>query len=405
MKIRSITCFANPNSKAFAETLETFTRLREFCQDEFVKLGWEVQTTRLATVPFGMYTEPKTTVEKITALENTAAEHDFTYLAIGPARVSHPEEFELVPEILKATQNVFCGGIMTHHNRGISSTAVKACARIITDCATITPDGFANLHFCAMSHVRPFTPFFPASYSYNHEPAFALAMQCADAAVSAFENASSASEGSAELVSALNAAAEVLQPIAHAAEKKFGVVFKGFDFSLAPFPEDWCSLGQAFEKVGIPSIGYLGSLTAAALLANALDQGSWKRTGYNGLMMPVLEDSTLAARTENAQFTIKDLLLYSAVCGTGLDTVPLPGDVSAEMITPLLMDICSLSLRLDKPLTARLMPVPGLKSGDKTFFNFDFFQNGQIMDLPARALSRVLASSEWLEMKKRERMS
>ncbi len=405
MKIRSITCFCNPNSEEFNTNLESFTQLREFCQAEFGKLGWEVQTTRLATVPFGMYTEPKTTVEKITALEKTAAERDFTYLAVGPARISHPEEYALIPEILKATRNVFCGGIMTHHNHGISIAAVKACARVITESATITPDGFANLHFCAMSYVRPFTPFFPASYSYNHEPAFALAMQCADAAVTAFEQAKDAHEGSRKLVDSLNEAAATLLPIVQAAEKKFGIPFKGFDFSLAPFPEDWCSLGQAFEKIGISAVGYLGTLTCAALLANALDEGSWKRTGYNGLMMPVLEDSTLAARTENAHFTVKDLLLYSAVCGTGLDTVPLPGDVSAEMIEPLLMDICALSLRLDKPLTARLMPVPGLKSGDKTFFDFDFFKNGQIMDLPAQALSHVLVSSEWLEMKKRERMS
>ena len=405
MKIRSITCFANPNTEEFDATLDTFAQMREYCQPEFQKIGWEVQTTRLATIPFGMYTEPKTTVKKIAALEKTAAQRNFTYLAIGPARVSHPEEYAFIPEILKATQNVFCGGIMTHHNRGISTAAVKACAKVITDCATITPDGFANLHFCAMSHVRPFTPFFPASYGYNREPAFALAMQCADAAVQAFDSAKDASEGSRKLLESLNAAAAALLPIVKAAEKKFGIPFKGFDFSLAPFPEDWCSLGLAFEKIGIPSVGYLGTLTCAAILANTLDEGAWLRTGYNGLMMPVLEDSTLAARTENSHFTVKDLLLYSAVCGTGLDTVPLPGDVSAEMIEPLLMDICSLSLRLDKPLTARLMPVPGLKSGDQTFFDFDFFKNGRIMDLPALPLSRVLASSDWLEIKKRERMS
>ena len=177
MKIRSITCFCNPNNKDFSQTLDTFSELRDFCRLEFEKTGWEVQTTRLATIPFGMYTEMKTAVKKIATLEKTAAQHDFTYLAIGPARVSYLEEYALIPEILKATQNVFCGGIMTHHKRGICSAAVKACARAITDCATITPDGFTNLHFCAMSHVRPFTPFFPASYSYNCDPAFALAMQ------------------------------------------------------------------------------------------------------------------------------------------------------------------------------------------------------------------------------------
>ena len=43
-----------------------------------------------------------------------------------------------------------------------------------------------------------------------------------------------------------------------------------------------------------------------------------------------LEDAVLAARSQAGSFTVNDLLLYSAVCGTGLDTVPLPGDVSEE---------------------------------------------------------------------------
>ena len=401
MKIRSITFFCNPANPDFSTDLDNIIKLREHLTTEFKNIGWDIQTERLATIPFGLYTEAKNTVKKICELEKMAAERDFTFLSVGPARITHIDEYARIPEFLAATENVFCSGFMAHHHHGISVKAAKACAKVIEDCAAINPDGFANLHFCAISHVRPFTPFFPASYSYGSGPAFALAMQCADAAQEAFEGAADTTEGSTRLVDTLNKAAAELTPIAKQAAKQFGVPFKGFDFSLAPFPEDWCSLGKAFEKMGVTSIGYIGSLTAAAILADALDRGAWQRTGYNGLMLPVLEDSILAARTETAQFTIKDLLLFSAVCGTGLDTVPLPGDISAEVITPLLLDISALSLRLSKPLTARLMPVPGLKSGEKTFFNFDFFENGQIMDLPAAALSKALSSSEWIDIKKR----
>ena len=66
--------------------------------------------------------------------------------------------------------------------------------------------------------------------------------------------------------------------------------------------------------------------------------------------------------------TVKDLLMYSAVCGTGLDTVPIPGDTTNAQISALLLDICALALRLHKPLTARLMPIPGKKAGDATSF-------------------------------------
>jgi len=115
----------------------------------------------------------------------------------------------------------------------------------------------------------------------------------------------------------------------------------------------------------------------------------------------VLEDSTLAARSETEHFTVKDLLMFSSVCGTGLDTVPLPGDIRADQIEPLLMDISALSLRLKKPLTARLMPVPGLKSGEKTTFDFEFFRNGQIMDFPAAKLGGLLAKSDWISIRNR----
>jgi hypothetical protein len=122
-------------------------------------------------------------------------------------------------------------------------------------------------------------------------------------------------------------------------------------------------------------------------------------------MLPVLEDSTLAARSETGIFTIKDLLMYSAVCGTGLDTVPLPGNISAEKIEALLMDIAALSLRLNKPLTARLMPVPGMESGQKTEFDFAFFQNGGVMDFPGDQIRGLMKKSRWIEINKRAAQS
>ena len=119
-------------------------------------------------------------------------------------------------------------------------------------------------------------------------------------------------------------------------------------------------------------------MAAAAFLADTLDRGEWRKTGFNGLMLPVLEDSTLAARS-GGTLGLKDLLLFSAVCGTGLDTIPLPGSVTAWQIEALLLDVAALAVRLNKPLTARLMPVPGKREGELTTFNFSYFSNGKLM--------------------------
>jgi hypothetical protein len=153
--------------------------------------------------------------------------------------------------------------------------------------------------------------------------------------------------------------------------------------------------------MGVPRIGLHGSLAAAAILTEAIDRAYFPHTGFSGFMQPILEDSILAKRAAEGTLTIKDALLYSAVCGTGLDTVPLPGDTTSGQLVPLLLDICALALRLDKPLTARLMPVPGKQAGDETSFDFGFFANSRVMALESEPLSAPFNAREILQIKKR----
>src|SRR5260370_21447762 len=92
-------------------------------------------------------------------------------------------------------------------------------------------------------------------------------------------------------------------------------------------------------------------------------------------MLPVLEDAILGRRWEEGLVNTHQLLLYSAVCGTGLDTVPLPGNMEAEVIAHLLLDVATLALRLHKPLSARLFPVPGKQAGERKEFLSAYLNN------------------------------
>ena len=103
-------------------------------------------------------------------------------------------------------------------------------------------------------------------------------------------------------------------------------------------------------------------------------------------MLPVLEDSGLAQRASEGSLSVEDLLLFSSVCGAGLDVVPLPGDTSAEELNPLPLDLAALSLRPNKAPTARLMPITGKKAGEMTSFDFAFFANSRIMPLKSAPL-------------------
>jgi uncharacterized protein (UPF0210 family) len=132
-----------------------------------------------------------------------------------------------------------------------------------------------------------------------------------------------------------------------------------------------------------------------------MDRAQFARAGFSGLMLPVLEDAVLAQRAAQGLLSVTDLLLYSAVCGTGLDTVPLPGDASAEQLAAVLLDVAALACRLEKSLTARLMPIPGKQAGDLTDFDFAFFANSRVMALKAAALDGLLVGDEAFSLRRR----
>lgn len=102
----------------------------------------------------------------------------------------------------------------------------------------------------------------------------------------------------------------------------------------------------------------------------------------SGLMLAVTEDEGLAAATRAGEFDIRALLTYSSVCGIGLDTVPIPGDTTPEKIAAIMRDTGTMAFRLNKPLTVRLFPVPGLAVGDITCFESDDLCNCAVLAVP-----------------------
>jgi len=395
MKIRSITCFTTANSAGDYSNLDIINEGANLAKQKFAQVGFEVQTTRLATQTFTQYfpNDEKHAVKLAQKMEQDAAEAGFSYLSIGPVFPSCSWAFSLIPAILAGTQNVFCTAVIASLPEGVSLPAIKACGKIIALNTPATSDGFTNLRFAALANVPAHAPFFPAGYHDSGAPGFSLAIECADVAYKAMRDAKSIQEGAQAFLDALEDTAEMSGSICLEISKKTGLEFFGFDFSPAPFPVDHCSLGGAIEATGV-RLGYHGAVAAAAILASTLEKGQWKKVGFNGMMMPVLEDSILATRTEDAAFGIKDLLLYSTMCGTGLDTVPLPGDATPEQLSAVLLDVAAIALRLNKPLTARLMPIPGKKAGDMTGFDFEFFANGRVMNLDALPLTGVFSGEE-----------
>jgi uncharacterized protein (UPF0210 family) len=409
MKLRSITCFIHsPLEKGAIEAAGAFAAA---ARQAYQSAGFTVQTVRLATSPFaGWFPSPTSTsaLRLVRELEGAAGASGFEYLSLGPALPDELSSFDLIPELLAVTQSIFLSGLMTLDGGGVSLPAVRRCAAIIAQVSALSLDGFTNLRFAALANVPAGTPFFPAAYHSGMVPAFALATEAADLAVDAFQMGTgpgentSLSQARQALVDSFQAHARRLEHTADSLERDFGFRFGGIDFSPGPFPDDTISLGAAIEWLGVPQLGMHGSLAAAAVLAEAIDRAQFRKAGFNGLMLPVLEDSRLALRAAEGALSVKDLLLFSAVCGAGLDTVPLPGDTSADELAGILLDVAVLAQRLGKPLTARLMPVPGKSAGDPTDFRFAYFANSRVLPVQSGSLTRYLAGDEVFNIHKRE---
>ena len=142
-----------------------------------------------------------------------------------------------------------------------------------------------------------------------------------------------------------------------------GVQYGGIDSSPAPLGDD--SIGAAIEALSGAPFGEAGTLQACALVTDVIKRLPVKLCGYSGLMLPVLEDTVLARRASEGRYGLRDLLLFSSVCGTGLDVVPLPGDTPAATLERIMLDVAAQAVKLSKALSVRLFLVPGKGVGDE----------------------------------------
>jgi uncharacterized protein (UPF0210 family) len=163
------------------------------------------------------------------------------------------------------------------------------------------------------------------------------------------------------------------EEVGNAVAASSGWTFAGVDPTPAPLGD--ASIGDAIERFTGSKFGANGTMTAALAITTAVKAVKVKQVGFSGLMLPVMEDKLLAQRWAENTYDIDSVLAYSAVCGTGLDTVPLPGDVSEERLIKIFGDVAALAWKWRKPLSARLQPVKDKKPGDRTEFDSPYLFN------------------------------
>jgi uncharacterized protein (UPF0210 family) len=403
VRIRTITLFDNPGFPVDGDILARAGRAAASIKSALVAEGNEVQTVRFALPPFASVVgSDATKVPQLARqLEAGCAEHRIDYATIGPALPDDQADlFRAIPDALGSTDRVFASALVADGRSGVRLDAIRLAGGIIHRAATLMPDGFGNLRFAAIANVPPGVPFFPAAYHGHGSPGIAVGLEAADLAVQAFSEDSALADARRRLIELIeNGTRRVFSTVSRSCAKEYHL--GGIDCSLAPFPEVARSIGTAFETLTGRPTGERGTLAAVAFVADALDRARFPRTGYSGIFLPVLEDAVLAARAAEGSLTVSDLLLWSAVCGTGLDTVPLPGDISADAISAILLDVAALALRLDKPLSARLMPIPAKCAGDAVTFDFPYFAPSRVLSAGATGIGGLFAGASSIEIKPR----
>ncbi len=382
-KIRTITAFINLDPSQYkqqvAETMQMLRRAKTI----FESRGYEVQTLRIATQPFPEYTKGMSTERAVAFFKeyDALAEKEKFAAGIGPAMLNAGDseaEADLLANILAATKHI-CGSIVVAGEDGVRWKAVGAAARAIKRLEDETEHSQGNFNLGAIAMVPPMSPFFTAAYHTGFGHQFAIGLESASIVAAAFKDAPDLETAKHRLTDMLSEQASEIERHAGRVDQETGWTYMGIDLSPAPLKE--ISIGAAIEELIARPFGSSGTLTAAATITLAIKDIQVKQTGYNGLMLPILEDSRLAQRWSEGRVSLEGLLSYSAVCGTGLDTVPLPGDVSIEQLDMIIGDMASLAFKWHKPLSARLLPVKAKGPGDMTQFDDPFLVNATIQPL------------------------
>ncbi|MBW2338747.1 MAG: DUF711 family protein [Deltaproteobacteria bacterium] len=378
MKIRTITAGFNLELPFEEEQIRFIARFTRNARRVFEDKGYTVQTVRIATQPWeGYFESQKQIVELAKQLEGLARKYSIDYSNVGTT--TNTELIPVIYDIIKNTSHMFCT-VLVCDNKQVKHESARRTAKLMKRLSTISKDGFANLRFAAIFNTRPGSPFYPAAY-HEGPTSFAIGTENSDLVNKAFSKAKNIEEAGLCLRQILSEGYKKIEEIAEQISEKEKMQYGGIDVSIATSIKPDESIAFAFEKLGLGKFGDVGTLAIAKVVTDTIKSIDIKKCGYCGLMLPVLEDYGLANRNDEGMYNLGNLLLYSSVCGTGLDTIPLPGDISEKKLYALLLDIASLSIALNKPLSARLMPIPDRKIGEMTNYRFEYFVNSKIMKI------------------------
>jgi len=398
-KIRTITSFLTltKDKSTWTEKIKEASLFGGDLAKELHSFGYTVQSIRIVTNAFGEYldtTSLETAIKDMQYLSDLLQSDSMPNIrirfAIGEAKTL--QEIQMLPVLVKKFGDLcnVCVNVGVDFLGVPNSSLTYECAKVVKEIAETTPNGEGNFNFTINYNCKPRIPYFPASYHNScDKDSFALGLETPDLLVEALKSLEKEDDhnikwqNSFDIMSmSLDYHIKDIVNIVNNFKHVYKQEFAGIDTSAAP-SKDCSSMVDVYKLLDVPYFGASGTIEASSLLTKVFkSQKACELLGFSGLMLAVVEDKGLAQATIDKNFEIQSLLTYSSVCGIGLDTVPIQGDTSIEKIADICRDTGTMAFRLNKPLTVRLFPVPGLKQGNITKFQSDDLCNSAVLLVP-----------------------
>jgi uncharacterized protein (UPF0210 family) len=426
-KIRTVTSFvtidpSDFNDGGIEQKIGRCSSLLRDMESLLTNEGFDVQTVRIATNPFGEWLLP-TNDEELSANDMTTAtsrlhllnallgKYDINFCSLGPSmKVEHTAT--ICPLIVSFSPGRFSCSANIKACDVKSAIAAAKCVKLISSrehmeahandlailgTGTHLDGGLGNFRFCTSSYVRCGIPFFPAAKAPSLGEGgddiikFAIGLENGAFAGVLLKEAKSIANVqrvfSGKWRSALLPIQTISEEYVNSKQGTEPIEYLGIDTSLNPSLDHGGSVARAVEQLDEVRGNFgQGSLSAAAAVTTALQSiADIKITGYCGLMLPVLEDKRLSElgmmTSSTSRIDVQKLLCISSVCGVGVDTVPISGDVSDENLSSLMLDVAALAGRWNKQLSCRVFPVPAGKAGEMTAFDSPYMCNSFVFEL------------------------
>ncbi len=384
-KVRAITAFVRLDHENYQKQIQDTLTVLEKAKAAFTSSGYEVETVRITTQPLAELVagmpEDKA-LEFLREINDLSVKENFLP-NVGPGMMhdtDDPATMHLLEQALSTLSNIE-GSAVIADEEGIHWKTIHRTAELVKYVSEHSPRSERTSNFTATAMLKPLSPFFPGSYHTGAGKQFAIGFEGANVVSEVFaKDKGNANAATADLTAALTKHMAVADAVGRKVAAETGWIYVGVDPTPAPLGD--VSIAVAIEAFTGAKFGSSGTLTAARIITAAVKAVPQKQTGYSGLMVPVMEDKLLSQRWAEGTYDIDSLLAYSAVCGTGLDTIPLPGNISLEQMDRMFSDVATLAVKWNKPLSARLQPIFGKKAGDRTEFQDPYFFNTILRAVP-----------------------